>query len=98
MRPRPADDAPDTEWAEYYFEHRNDPEEWGEPIHRERESVARPGDLMTLKYRRPGKNKMESTTVRVPSNWDDMTTEKRKEWAQAECNRVCPGATEVSLR
>jgi len=88
---RPADDASEADWAEWYFDHRNDPET-------EEELMPLPGSPMQLKYRRPGKDRMESTTVIVPENWYDMTTKERKDWAQGECNRVCPGATDVSLR
>ena len=54
--------------------------------------------FVTLKYRAPGVARMRSTTVRKPDDWQDMDTAARQAWAEAECERVCAGATEVSLR
>lgn len=54
--------------------------------------------FVTLKYRAPGVKRMRSTTVRKPAHWHEMRREERRAWAQAECERVCPGATEVALR
>lgn len=57
-----------------------------------------PDGFIWLKYRKPGVDRMQSTTVRKPDNWFDMSTAERRAWAESECERVCPGATEVSLR
>lgn len=57
-----------------------------------------PEGFLQLKYRAPGVAQMRSTTVRKPANWAAMDTRERKAWALAECERVCPGAKEVSLR
>jgi len=54
--------------------------------------------FITLKYLAPGATRMQSTTVRKPEDWNGMSTQERRTWAEAQCNRVCPGATKVGLR
>lgn len=57
-----------------------------------------PDGYVQLAYRAPGVRQMRSTTVQKPRNWLSMSVKERKAWAQAECERVCAGATEVRLR
>lgn len=98
MRPetitRPTDDASDAEWADYYFAHQKDPDEWSDPLETDRRNYVAEG--IQLKYRAPD-GTMKRTTAIKPDDWNGMPTVERKKWAQEQCNRVCPGATEISL-